>query len=94
MLKENLFSDYLIFRDLRNKYPEHKKLIASIMYYAFLNHDTFSEKNYLEGTFEEDDVKLIFKLIFSELNLSYNVNSCIQTTLRSKPFTIVELYKA
>jgi len=88
MLNENLIKDYQIFFYLRNTYPEHRKLISEIMRYVFENDDSFkSEYVYLNGTFYENDVKLIFE----ELNLPLTISKVFFMTIRNIPYTIIEL---
>ena len=74
---------YLNFLNLRDKYPQHRDLIAELLKYSF-KHQTFEETICLDGLFEEKDIKCIFK----ELNLP--VKKAVNSTLRSKQ-TIVYL---
>lgn len=87
MLNEKLISNYQIFFDLRDKYPEYRQLISAIMKFYFDNEDSFKETTYLDGIFDEGDVRFIFE----KLNFPLTVSKTIPTTLRSKPHTIVEL---
>lgn len=88
MLKEISIQDYQIFFCLRNTYPEHRKLISEIMKYVFENDDSFkTEYVYLNGTFYEDDVKLIFE----ELNLPLTISKVFFMTIRNLPHTIIEV---
>ena len=75
---------YLNFFNLRDKYPQHRDLIAELLKYAF-KHQNFEETIYLDGLFDEKDIKFIF----SELNLPV-VKKAIHSTLRSKQ-TIINL---
>lgn len=77
---------YLNFLNLRDKYPQHRDLIAEILKYEF-KHQSFEETIYLDGLFDENDVKFIF----SELNLPV-VKKVINSQLRSKQ-TIINLEK-
>ena len=79
-------SKYQIFFILRDKYPQHCKLIAALMNYAFQNNDSFNHMTYLNGTFDEKDIKFIFE----ELNLQI-VSKVLHSNVRSNPCTIVEL---
>ena len=87
MLKENLIQDYQIFFDLRDKYPEHSKIIAEVMKYAFENHDSFYSQTYLNGRFNENNVKFIF----ASLNLPLTVSKVFHTIVRNTFYTIVEI---
>ena len=83
--KEDLIL-YINFLNLRDKYPQHRDLIAELLKYEF-KHQSFEETIYLDGLFEEKDVKFIF----SELNLPI-VKKVINSQLRSKQ-TIINLEK-
>ena len=87
MLKENLITDYQIFFDLRDKYPEHRKLISEIMRYSFENKDSFCSSTYLNGKFKESDIKFIF----DKLNLPLTISRTYPTTLRGSLYTIIEI---
>ena len=87
MLNEKLISNYQIFFDLRDKYPEHCQLISTIMKFYFDNKESFKKTTYLDGIFDESDVRFIFE----KLNFHLTISKIIPTTLRSKPHTIVEL---
>lgn len=73
-----LYINYQTLFDLRDKYPNKKNLISSIMYYFFTNNDCFSLNSkylYLNGIFAESDIYEIFKeLDFPEIVqvLTYN----------------------
>ena len=69
MSKQNLVTNYQIFFDLRNKYPEHCSLIGEMMEYYFNNKDSFSNVDYLylKKNYSPDEIKLIF----GELNLPF-----------------------
>lgn len=77
---------YLNFLNLRDKYPQHRDLIAEMLKYEF-KHQSFEETIYLDGLFDENDVKFIF----SELNLPV-VKKVINSQVRSKQ-TIINLEK-
>ena len=87
ILKKKLISNYQIFFDLRDKYPEHCQLLSTIMKFYFDNKESFKETTYLDGIFNENDVRFIFE----SLNLPLTISKIIPTTLRSKSYTIVEL---
>lgn len=87
-LKKLTLEDYEIFFKLREMYPTQCELIAELMRCSFANSDSFSSKIYLNGIFDEKDVKFIFE----KLNLQLNVAKVIPApALRSKQFTIVDL---
>ena len=85
--KEDLIL-YLNFLNLRDKYPQHCNLIAELLKYEFKHQNNFEEIIYLDGHFDENDVKFIF----SELNLPIAVKKVINSQLRSKQ-TIINLEK-
>lgn len=87
MIRQNLISDYQIFFDLRDNYPDYCEVISEIMRYAFNHQDTFCECTYLNGILDVDVVKFIFE----NLGLELNVLNVMTATLRSVPYTIVEL---
>lgn len=87
IIKENLISDPLIFYRLRNAYPEHSCIIGELLKYSLIHKDSFDDQTYLDGTFSEHDVKFIF----SKLNLPILVKNVLNTTLRSKEQTILQL---
>ena len=80
-------SDYQIFFDLRDNYPEYCELISEMMKYAFKHKNSFDETTYLDGIFNENDVRFIFE----KLNLQLKVLNVIKTNHRLIPQTIVML---
>lgn len=59
----NNFDDYKNFFELREKYPEHLKLIAELMSAFFLNKDSFPNKFRISGTYSQEDIAEIFKAL-------------------------------
>lgn len=55
----NNFDDYKKFFELREKYPEHLKLIAELMSAFFLNKDSFPNKFRINGTHSQEDISKI-----------------------------------
>lgn len=80
-------SNYQIFFELREKYPQYCELISEILRYSFSHKDSFDETTYLKGFFNENDVKFIFE----KLNLHLSVLNVIPANLRSTSYTIVKL---
>lgn len=78
-------SNYQIFFDLRDNYPSYCNLISEIMKYSFSHKDSLDETTYLNGFFDEDDIKFIFE----QLELRLKVLSIIKTNHRNIPQTII-----
>ena len=83
------FSNYQVFFDLREEYPQYCELISEILKYCFSHKDSFDETTYLKGCFNENDVRFIFE----KLNLHLNVLNVMQANRRSNSYTIVKLSK-
>lgn len=77
-------SNYQTFFALRDEYPEYCALLSELMCFAFQHEDAFLETTYINGLFQEDDIKFIFK----KLNLSIP-QKVIPTKLRNEYFTIL-----
>lgn len=75
---------YQTFFALRDEYPEHCHLLSELISFAFQHEDSFLETTYINGQFQEDDVKFIFE----KLNLSIP-KKVITTNLRNENFTIL-----
>lgn len=86
-LKKLTLEDYEIFFKLRETYPNQRELIAELMRCSFANSDLFSSKIYLNGIFDEKDIKFIFE----KMNLQLDVVKVIPANVRSKQFTIIDL---
>lgn len=82
-------SDYKVFFELREEYPQYCELISEILKYSFSHKDSFDETTYLNGCFNEKDIRFIFK----KLNLHLSVLNVMHANLRSNSYTIVKLSK-
>ena len=80
--------DYQIFFDLRDKYPEHKRLIGELMRFAFVNDDSFKVDRYIElsDVFFKEDIKFIC----SELGLP-NIEYILCDPSRARPYVILRV---
>lgn len=68
-------SKYTKFFTLREKYPEHKKLIGELMYQFFIHSDTLPSYFYLIGIYKDNDIRMIFE----ELDIhSYRDSNCVK----------------
>ena len=82
--------DYKIFFELRDKYPQHKKLIGELMRFAFINNDSFAVDRYIElsDIFFEEDIKFICK----QLGLP-NIEYILCDPSRARPYVLLKVKK-